>query len=139
MGRRPPVCLPKGRTEQSRIVVVGLNERDAAWHDASTIDLASGRRDLVFENRDGYRGQVFDYALSLRLLRRQNQEQGGSSFYRYDAGVITPGFEPLVPRKARSAHNLGGYRVRIRLSAGGKRIRTLSPSPEKSASAAEGG
>jgi hypothetical protein len=74
-------------------IVVGLNERDAAWHDAWTIDLASGRRDLVFENRDGYRFQVFDHTLSLRLLRGQNQERGGSTYYRYDAGLITPAFD----------------------------------------------
>jgi hypothetical protein len=34
-------------------IVAGLNDRDAAWHDAWTIDLASGRRDRVFENRGG--------------------------------------------------------------------------------------
>jgi len=36
---------------------------------------------------------VFDYALSLRLLGRQNADQGGSSLYRYDAGLITPAFD----------------------------------------------
>ena len=34
-------------------IVAGLNDRDAAWHEAWTIDLASGRRDRVFENRGG--------------------------------------------------------------------------------------
>jgi acylaminoacyl-peptidase len=74
-------------------IVVGLNDRDATWHDAWTIDLASGRRSLLFENRDGYRGQVFDHSLSLRLLRKQNRDQGGSSFHRTDAGRIEPAFE----------------------------------------------
>ena len=40
-----------------------------------------------------YRFRAFDYALSLRLLGRQNAEQGGSSLYRYDAGLITPAFD----------------------------------------------
>lgn len=84
-------------------IVVGLNERDARWHDAWTIDLATGSRDLMFENQDGYRGQVFDYALSLRLLRRQNREQGGSSLYSYDAGLIAPAFD--VPHE----DDLGTY------------------------------
>ena len=74
-------------------IVVGLNDRDPNWHDAWSVDLASCRRELLFENGDGYRGQVFDYALSLRLLRRQNQDRGGSTFYGYDAGRITPAFE----------------------------------------------
>jgi dipeptidyl aminopeptidase/acylaminoacyl peptidase len=74
-------------------IVVGLNDRDATKHDAWTIDPASGRRELLFENRGGFRGQVLDAALSLRLLRRQNPDMGGSSFYRYDAGRIEPAFE----------------------------------------------
>jgi acetyl esterase/lipase len=86
-------------------VVVALNDRDPKWHDAWTIDLASGRRELLFENREGYRGQNFDYALSLRLLRRQNAERGGSSFYRHDAGRIEPAFD--VPHE----DDLGTYVV----------------------------
>ena len=74
-------------------IVVGLNDRDVTWHDAWAIDLASGRRELLFENRDGYRGQVFDRSLALRLLRRQNHERGGSCFYRHAAGQIDLAFE----------------------------------------------
>jgi hypothetical protein len=52
----------------------------------------------VFENRDGYRGLVFDYALSLRLLRSKIE---GS--YR-PASRLT-GIESLVSRAAiRSAN-----------------------------------
>lgn len=84
-------------------IVVGLNDRDATWHDAWAIDLATGQREMSFENRGGYRGQVFDRSLSLRLLRRQNLDHGGSSFYRYDAGRIEPAFE--VPHE----DDLGTY------------------------------
>lgn len=73
-------------------IVVALNDRDPKWHDAWTIDITSGQRELVFENREGYRGQTFDSALSLRLLRCQNEKQGGSSFYRYDGGRIERAF-----------------------------------------------
>ncbi len=71
------------------------------------IDLASGQRDLIFENRGGYREQTFDYALSLRLLRRQNEKQGGSSFYRYEAGRIEPAFD--VPHEDNLGTYVAGY------------------------------
>ena len=33
------------------IVAVGLNERDKSWHDAFRLDIRTGKRELLFENR----------------------------------------------------------------------------------------
>ena len=74
-------------------IIVGLNDRDPTWHDAWAIDLASGEKELLFENQGGYRGQTFDHSFSLRLLRRQNEDRGGSCYYCYDKGHITSAFE----------------------------------------------
>ena len=47
-----------------------LNDRDPAWHDVWLVDIATGERDLLFENRDRYGSYTLDAALSLRLLTR---------------------------------------------------------------------
>ena len=84
--RVPPNRFPPDRPDT---IVAALNDRDAAWHYAWTIDLAFGRAGPGIRKPGRHRFRVSDYALSLCLLRRQNAEQGGSSLYRYDAGLIT--------------------------------------------------
>jgi len=74
-------------------IVAGLNDRDAAWHDAWDNRSRLRAAGPGIRKPGRYRFRVFDYALSLRLLGRQNAEQGGSSLYRYDAGLITPAFD----------------------------------------------
>ena len=76
-------------------IVVGLNDRDPAWHDAWEIDLADGARRRVFENRDGYLDYTFDDALALRLLSRQDPERGGFAVFALDGGEVVPAF--VVP------------------------------------------
>jgi Tol biopolymer transport system component len=57
-------------------VIVGLNDRDPSWHDAHAIDLATGERSMVFENRGHWGRMVFDWQGRLRLLQRRSPEQG---------------------------------------------------------------
>ena len=78
-------------------IVVGLNDRDPAWHDAWEIDLADGACRLVFENREGYLGYTFDDRLDLRLLSRQDRDRGGFTVMTYDRGRIVPAF--TVPQE----------------------------------------
>ncbi len=75
------------------LAAVALNDRDPAWHDAWLVDLATGERRLLFENRDRYGGYAFDFALSLRLLTRWDDERGGRRVFRHDAGAIAPAFD----------------------------------------------
>ena len=74
-------------------IIVAMNDRDPTRHDSRSIDLASGQRERVFENNGGYNGQIFDYSLSLRLLRREDREAGGTVYFRYDEGRVEKLFE----------------------------------------------
>jgi len=49
------------------VIYVGLNDRDAAWHDVYRVSLASGERTLLRKNADRIAGWVFDQQGELRL------------------------------------------------------------------------
>lgn len=39
--------------QRPREILVGLNDRDAKWHDVYRVNIASGKRTLVRRNEDG--------------------------------------------------------------------------------------
>ena len=49
---------------------VGLNDRDAAWHDLYRVKISTGERTLVRKNTERIAGWVFDLAGQLRLAMR---------------------------------------------------------------------
>jgi hypothetical protein len=49
------------------VIYVGLNDREAAWHDVYRVSLASGERTLLRKNEDRIAGWVFDQQGELRL------------------------------------------------------------------------
>jgi dipeptidyl aminopeptidase/acylaminoacyl peptidase len=61
-------------------VIVGLNNRDARYHDAWRIDLRTGKRTLVYQNTRGFGDFDFDADNRLRLAR-ESKEDG--SFVTY--------------------------------------------------------
>ena len=67
---------PKHRS----LIAVGLNDRDAKWHDLWHIDLATGERRLVRENRDEIGGYLVDRDLVPRLVTR-SQPDGSDMVY----------------------------------------------------------
>ena len=54
-------------------IYVGLNERDKAWHDVYKVNIATGERTLVMENKDRLQGVIFDNADKMRLAVRSPQ------------------------------------------------------------------
>lgn len=60
-------------------LLVGLNNRDARYHDVYLLNLTTGSLDLIFQN-DSYVGFLADDTLTLRLAMRQN-DGGGSDFF----------------------------------------------------------
>jgi dipeptidyl aminopeptidase/acylaminoacyl peptidase len=60
-------AVPK---KQPGIIFVGLNDRDAAWHDVYKVDIATGNRELVRRNTDRVSGWLFDLEGRLRLATR---------------------------------------------------------------------
>jgi dipeptidyl aminopeptidase/acylaminoacyl peptidase len=66
-------------------ILVGLNNRDARWHDVHALDLATGALTEVFRN-DGFGGFLVDQALSIRVGVRPRPD-GGQDYHRVTNGV----------------------------------------------------
>jgi dipeptidyl aminopeptidase/acylaminoacyl peptidase len=49
---------------------VGLNDRDAAWHDLYKVSISTGKRELVRQNTDRIAAWIFDLEGQLRLALR---------------------------------------------------------------------
>jgi dipeptidyl aminopeptidase/acylaminoacyl peptidase len=72
------------------LIFVGLNDRDAAWHDAYAVKISTGQRTLLRRNTDRISGWVFDHAGKLRLAQR-TADNGDSEILR----VTDSGFEEI--------------------------------------------
>ena len=73
---RPSTPLPKADPD---VIYVGLNDRDAAWHDVYQVRISTGERKLVRQNTERISGWNFDLAGKLRLAERvaDNRRQRG--------------------------------------------------------------
>ncbi len=69
-------------------IYVGLNERDPAWHDLYKVQISTGSKTLLRENKDRLTGWVFDNKDKLRLATRSN-EKGETEVLRVDADKMT--------------------------------------------------
>ncbi len=70
-----------GATPKHRnLIAIGLNDRDARWHDLWHVDLATGQRRLVRENRDEISAYLLDRDLVPRLVTRSRPD-GGETVY----------------------------------------------------------
>ena len=68
-------------------VAVKINDRDARWHDLYRIDLATGQRTLIWENRDELLDIRLDWHLRPRLAQG-NAPDGGSRLWRIDGTTL---------------------------------------------------
>lgn len=68
-------------------IVVGLNDRDARWHDVYRLDLASGERELLIENDAQIAGWQTDLEGNVRLATRTT-EDGGTEILRVNDGTL---------------------------------------------------
>jgi len=64
-------------------ILVGLNDRDASYHDVYEVSIFSGERDLLFKNTQNLSGYTFDRKGNLRLASRQTDD-GGTEILRYE-------------------------------------------------------
>lgn len=67
-------------------ILVGLNNRDAQWHDVHMLDLNTGELTLVLEN-NAYAGFMADDTLTLRMAMKQN-DAGGTDYFRVIDNVV---------------------------------------------------
>jgi dipeptidyl aminopeptidase/acylaminoacyl peptidase len=64
-------------------IYIGLNDRDAAWHDLYKLNLATGEKTLLRRNTDRITGWVFDHKAQPRLATR-SADNGDTEFLRAD-------------------------------------------------------
>lgn len=74
--------IQAGSLDEPDTLVIGLNGRDKAWHDLYRVDIASGERELLFENRRELAGIVVDRQLQPRLALKARDREGGQIVYR---------------------------------------------------------
>ncbi|MEG2033460.1 MAG: S9 family peptidase, partial [Janthinobacterium sp.] len=67
-------------------ILIGINNRDARWHDVYSLDLASGKLTLVQQN-DGYGGYLADELLNLRIASKARTD-GGMQYFRITDGKV---------------------------------------------------
>lgn len=64
-------------------ILIGLNDRDKAWHDLYALEISKGGMILLYENKDRITSYEFDWNDSLRLMSRTD-EQGNSTILKID-------------------------------------------------------
>jgi dienelactone hydrolase len=70
-------------------VAVKINDRDARWHDLYRIELATGKRTLIWENTNELLDIRLDWHLRPRHAR-SNAPDGGSRLWRIDGMTLRP-------------------------------------------------
>jgi dipeptidyl aminopeptidase/acylaminoacyl peptidase len=68
-------------------ILIGINNRDAKWHDIHSLDLASGKLTAVLLNTGGYASFLADEQLILRAAAKPRAD-GGTDFYRVTEGKV---------------------------------------------------
>lgn len=69
-------------------IAISLNDRDVRWHDTFLLDLATGERTLVWENRQEFHFVGLDWRLKPRHAH-SNAPDGGTRFWRIDEQKVT--------------------------------------------------
>jgi len=68
-------------------ILVGVNNRDAKWHDVHSLDLASGKLTPVLLNMGGYDGFIADQNLIIRAAQKTKAD-GSTEIYRVTADKV---------------------------------------------------
>ena len=69
-------------------IYVGLNDRDASWHDLYKVKISTGERTLIRKNTERITAYYFDLKGQLRLATR-SAENGDTEVLRVDADKFT--------------------------------------------------
>jgi dipeptidyl aminopeptidase/acylaminoacyl peptidase len=78
--------------DEPNVIAVALNGRDKAWHDIYRIDIATGRRELVYENSTELSEIVLDRQLRPRLALKTREREGGQVVFR----IVGTELEPIM-------------------------------------------
>jgi dipeptidyl aminopeptidase/acylaminoacyl peptidase len=114
---------------------VGLNDRDAAWHDLYKVKISTGERTLIRKNTERITAYYFDLKDQLRLATR-SAENGDTEFLRVDADKFTKVYSCSVFESCGPVgYHKDGERVYIQTNKGGDvdlvRLELFNPSTGK--------
>src|ERR1043165_3290520 len=70
------------------VIYVGINDRDASWHDLYKVKISTGERTLIRKNTERITAYFFDLKDQLRLATR-SAENGDTEVLRVDADKFT--------------------------------------------------
>lgn len=85
------------------LLMIGLNDRDKAWHDLYSLKISTGELKMVYENNDRITGYDFDWDERLRVLDRTD-EKGTTQFLYKDGNNLKPIYETVVTETAYIAN-----------------------------------
>ena len=75
-------------------ILVGMNDRDAQWHDIYKVDLASGKRTLLEKNDAQIAGYIADADYTLKYAQRSRPD-GGADVLRRSANGAWEKFDDI--------------------------------------------
>ncbi|MGH7454618.1 MAG: S9 family peptidase, partial [bacterium] len=78
-------ALPKNKPGE---IIIGLNDRDATYHDVYRINLDTGAKELLIKNTEKVGAYIYDLDGNVRLAYRQLPD-GGSEILRIDGDKLT--------------------------------------------------
>ena len=81
------------------VLMIGINDRDKAWHDLYRLTISTGKLELMYENKDRITGYDFDWDDNLRVLY-QTDEKGNTQFLYKNGDALTPIYETSVTEQA---------------------------------------
>ena len=85
--------------DQPDVMIVGLNDRDAAYHDVYRVNIATGNRELMFKNTEKVGFWMCDRAGNLRFAFRE-KEDGGNELLRVDGDKLVRIYETTYLEEA---------------------------------------
>jgi dipeptidyl aminopeptidase/acylaminoacyl peptidase len=69
-------------------IYIGINDRDKAWHDLYKVQISTGAKTMLRENKDRLTGWIFDNSGKVRLASRSAQD-GTTEILRVDGDKFT--------------------------------------------------
>ncbi|TZF98709.1 S9 family peptidase (plasmid) [Chryseobacterium panacisoli] len=81
------------------LLMVGLNNRDKAWHDLYSLKISTGELKKIYENTDRITSYDFDWDEKLRVLSKTD-DKGTTQFFYKEGDKLTPIYETLVTESA---------------------------------------
>jgi dipeptidyl aminopeptidase/acylaminoacyl peptidase len=72
------------------VLALAINDRDKSWHDIYRVDIGTGERELIWENRQELADIVLDRQLQPRLALKTRAKEGGQTVYRIDGQELAP-------------------------------------------------